>query len=221
MGRLILIGGGNLKEKTTFKIDKYITSLVSNKPNVLFIPTASKDSTRVIDNFKTTYDILANVDTLCLTKDDDINKVNWADIIYIGGGSTKDLLNIWKEKGFDKVIKRLYDDNKIIAGMSAGAICFFEYGLTDTNAFYDNGYCNYELIECLGIIKGMCTPHYNIDGKEVFNLLVKQKGIRGFAIEDNAALCLFDDKIYSIKSENKNSVYLFDELDNLIMKEVK
>lgn len=219
MKRLILIGGGNLKEKTTKKIDEYIISLTNkNRPNLLFIPQASNDYNRVISNFKVSYEELANIKIL----DDMANyedKIKDIDIIYISGGDISLLMKKLNETGFDKVLIDLYEKGVIISGISAGAICFFEYGYSDKYAFNDNGYCNFNLVKCLGIIKGMCTPHYNYEGKEIYNEVVKKSNNRGFAIEDDTALCIFDDKFFSVKSNNKNGVYLIDY--DKILKEVK
>ena len=99
---IIPIGGGEISNKTTLKIDEYIVSLV-NKENkkVLFIPTASGDFSSYIEKFSKYYQELGcEVDTLLLsivTNDNLIrSKIFSSDIIYIGGGNTAKMMRIFK-----------------------------------------------------------------------------------------------------------------------------
>lgn len=53
------------------------------------------------------------------------------DVIYVGGGNTRNMLVLWKEWGLDYTLKKAYEEGVILAGLSEGAICWFEEGLTD------------------------------------------------------------------------------------------
>ena len=72
----------------------------------------------------------------------------------MGGGNTKSMLGVWREWKLDILLKKAYLNGKILCGVSAGAICWFDNGVTDSWA------SNLNVIDCLGIIKGMCCPHY-------------------------------------------------------------
>lgn len=220
----VLIGGGDLKNKSCRKIDEFIIKKSNKKlPNVLFIPTASRDSINSINNFYKSYGDISNISVLKLYDNinlDVIHKmIDTADIIYIGGGNTANMLIKWKEYDLaDYILK--YSNEKIICGLSAGAICWFDYYLGDDEAFYDNGYCNFRIKKGLGIFKGACCPHYNEDGKEVFNEMIKNMNIIGYAIDNNCALVIENGNEYAIKSVKNAACYKFFQND-FIMKEVK
>lgn len=221
----VLIGGGDLKTKSTKAIDEFIINK-SNKtnPRVLFIPTASNDSKKSIDNFLCSYEGLASIDVLRLydgiKMDNAYKMIDEADIIYVGGGNTFKMIEKWNEYNLTNYILK-YSNDKIICGMSAGAICWFEYFLSDCDAYYDDMcYYNFKVKKGIGFLKGICCPHYNEDGREVFNDIVRDMNIIGYAIENNCALVIDGNNEYVIKSIKSSSCYKFLK-DEFIMKEVK
>src|SRR5690606_25846211 len=126
-------------------IDEKIVSLsAKDNPNFLFVPTASLDSRNYIKSIENIYakELKCSFDTLLLHSDDlnleDIKrKFDWADIIYVGGGNTMMMLEKWKHFGVDLLLKDAYKQGKILCGVSAGSICWFEYGISDSLHFYD------------------------------------------------------------------------------------
>ena len=135
--RIIAIGGGEIKSKTTLEIDRYVAELAKihageKRANALFIGTASHDSMPYFNSFRKTYtsvfDIKAEV-ALIVYGEMDIEriakKIDDADCIYIGGGDTVYMLEKWQETGLDKLLINAYNQGKIICGLSAGAICWF------------------------------------------------------------------------------------------------
>jgi peptidase E len=80
------------------------------------------------------------------------------DAIFVGGGNTKSALAVWREWGLDRVLKEAWENNVLLAGMSAGALCWFEAGLTDS--FWGS---TYRPIPCLGFLPGACAVHYSGD----------------------------------------------------------
>lgn len=221
---LVLIGGGDLKSRTTKEIDEFIVDK-SNKqrPDVLFIPTAMKDSQKAIDNFYKSYGEMANIKVLKLYSQPEIQTVkdmiHSADIIYVSGGNTKCMLEKWSEYNLGELIFN-YKDTKVIAGISAGAICWFDYYLGDDESFYDNGYCNFRVKKGLEFIEGVCCPHYDEDGKDIFNSIMRNMSCYGYALENNTALVYDLDKRYVVKSKKSSSVYEFEPF-NKIMRELK
>ena len=153
MKAIICIGGlTNIKSKDNIflpykpnKIDYEIFSLSQKKtPKVLFIGTASKERRDYYESFRIAYESLGgSVNSLDILNNNlSINeirtKILLSDIIYVGCGKTKFMLDIWKQKGIDKILIEAYKKEVILAGMSAGSYCWFKY--------------NYELIEGLGLI---------------------------------------------------------------------
>ena len=140
---IIAIGGGEIKNKTTLEIDRYVASLIKQRANggrgnALFIGTASHDSMPYFNSFRKTYTSVFDIKVevgLIVYGEMDINKIagkiDMADCIYIGGGDTLFMLEKWQETGLDKLIINAYENGKIICGLSAGAICWFENMFTD------------------------------------------------------------------------------------------
>ncbi|MEE1027989.1 MAG: Type 1 glutamine amidotransferase-like domain-containing protein [Agathobacter sp.] len=136
--------------------------------------------------------------------------VSWADIIYVGGGDTIFMMNIWKKYGLDKILKDVYQKDKaILMGISAGAICWFDCGCTDSalaivreGATY--GWAN----DMLNIHNYAYCPHYE-DRVEDFEILMKEKNINGLAMESNTAFVEENGKVYYIKSSEDSKAYIF------------
>ncbi|MCQ2387863.1 MAG: Type 1 glutamine amidotransferase-like domain-containing protein, partial [Clostridia bacterium] len=138
-------------------------------------------------------------------------KFDNADMIYIGGGDTVYMLEKWKETGIDKLILDAYDKGKIIAGLSAGAICWFNKMYTDYEIMRGvSG--EYSLKEGLGILNGTMCPHFN-EREEDFTCAMKNKSIESsYCVENDCAIEFINGnykktisaggKAYLIKNEN-------------------
>ena len=82
-------------------------------------------------------------------------KVLKQDIIFVGGGNTKSMLAVWRDWHLPEILRNAYNKGIVMSGVSAGAICWFEKGITDS---YAN---KLEIIDCLGIVKGVACPHFD------------------------------------------------------------
>ncbi|MCV5940243.1 peptidase E, partial [Escherichia coli] len=126
-----------------------------------FLPTATGDADEVIERF---YDakLSENATHFQLFKFD----AGWKetlfeqDIIYVGGGNTRSMLAIWREWGIDRILKQCYEQGIIICGMSAGAICWFEVAVTDSDPEA------YQVMRCLGLIDGLAAAHFSHVGEK-------------------------------------------------------
>ena len=208
MKRIIAIGGGEIKNKTTLKIDEYVATLINNhaeggRGNMLFIGTASHDSMPYFNSFRKTYtsvfDIKAEV-ALIVYGEMDLEriatKIENADGIYIGGGDTVYMLEKWKESGLLPLIMKAYEDGKIICGLSAGAICWFNTMYTDFEIMRGTS-SEYTVKQGLGVLGGAMCPHFNEREKDFFQNL--EKGIITetdiYAVENDCALEFVDVKL--------------------------
>ena len=79
-----------------------------------------------------------------------------ADVIYVGGGNTKSLMALWRDWGVDKVLKQAYENGTIMCGSSAGGICWFEQGCTDS--IWPLG-----VVNALGFLNGSFCPHLDTE----------------------------------------------------------
>ncbi len=220
---LIAIGGGEIRNKTTLEIDRYVASLAKahageKRANALFIGTASHDSMPYFNSFRKTYtsvfDIKAEV-ALMVYGEMDVekiqNKIANADCIYIGGGDTLYMLEKWKELGVDKMIIEAYNQGKIICGLSAGAICWFKTMYTDSLMMNKNS-DEYAIRQGLGIIDGVFCPHFNEREKDFIPAMVEHKFACAYAVENDCALEFVNGKLtksitaggkaYQITNEN-------------------
>lgn len=214
MGKIVAIGGGSIFKNDTIKIDKYIVSLANKKiPKVLFIPTASSDNLQyMIFIDKYFRGLGCEVDTLCLvtgylSSQEIKDKILNADIIYVGGGNTRKMLKIWKENSVDKHLEVAYKKGIILSGLSAGCICWFKWGCSDSD-IYENGpendFCK---LKGLGFLNLANCPHYNEKGRLGFDNMILNEGITGVALEDCTALVEIDGKYSVIKSNDDYNAY--------------
>lgn len=196
---IIAIGGGEIKNKTTLKIDEYIANLAKihageNRANALFLGTASHDSMPYFNSFRKTYtsvfDIKAEVGLLVygeMNMQKIADKIAAADCIYVGGGDTVFMLDLWRQKGVDKLLIDAYNGGKIICGLSAGAICWFTDMYTDYEIMRGQS-AEYSLHKGLGLLDGLITPHYNEREKDFTETFIKSGFDRAYAIENDAAI---------------------------------
>ena len=221
MKQIIAIGGGGFGRNPNQRIiEKYIIDQSSEgRPNVLFIPTASAEDKSYTVNFYSCFNGLnCNPSHLNLFQRTPRIEglINKADIIYVGGGNTKSMLAVWKEWKLDKLLFKAYNKGTVLAGVSAGAICWFDTGITDSWA------SNLNYIDCLGILPGSCCPHYDSekDRRPSVHKFIEQEKIKSVhAIEDGAAIHFVDDAPYRNISFFKNSKVFFVDKQNSIIQE--
>ena len=206
MKRIIAIGGGELRERTTLKIDEYIANLAKehageNRANALFIPTASHDFMPYYNTFHKVYTGVFNIKTdvaLSVFKEVDMEKMkakfDKADVIYVGGGDTVFMMESWRETGLLPLIKDAYERGVILAGLSAGAICWFSDIYTDSALVNGEGEEKYSMFKGLGWLNGVISPHYGARMLD-FDKIVCYNYESAFGLEDNAALVIEDGEI--------------------------
>ncbi|WP_335871484.1 Type 1 glutamine amidotransferase-like domain-containing protein [Bacillus sp. 2205SS5-2] len=224
MRQIIAMGGGGFSmEPDNPLLDQYILSQVNKpKPKICFIPTASGDADSYTARF---YEFFQQQNCepthLSLFKPPtrDIEAfVLGQDIIYVGGGNTKNLLVLWKEWGLDKILKKAWDIGIILAGISAGSICWFEQGVTDS---YGD---DLEPLQCLGFLMGSNCPHFDGESQRrpVYHSLIKSNKISGgFAADDGVALHFFDQELTkSVSSRPSAKAYQLTRIEGSVAEEV-
>ncbi len=224
MRRLIALGGGDMKEKTTIEIDRYVAELAKQKAGEkraygLFIGTASHDFMPAFNTFRKTYTSVFDIKADCLltvnvdTPEERIDeKISKADFIYVGGGDTLFMLEKWKEKGLVKKLLDAYNKGVIIVGRSAGAVCWFKTMYTDSEILNGKD-SDYKLYDGLGIIDGTFCPHFNHRKQDFEQAVVRNNITNAYAVEDDCAIEFIDEKF--VKSISlSNSAYLLNCIDD-------
>ncbi|MCM3741265.1 Type 1 glutamine amidotransferase-like domain-containing protein [Oceanobacillus luteolus] len=208
MRQIIALGGGGFSmEPNNPLLDLYILKQAKKvNPQICFIPTASGDSENYISrfyNFFNQQDCKPSHLSLFEPPTRDLEGfILEKDIVYVGGGNTKNLLALWKEWGLDSILRKAWNQGVILAGLSAGSICWFEEGVTDS---YGDGL---EPIKCLGFLKGSNCPHYDgeIDRRPTYHKLIESKEIQaGVAVDDGVAIHYKEQGISKIVSSRPNA----------------
>ena len=216
---IIAIGGGGFgRSLGSLQIEKYIISLVNKKrPKICFIPTASGDNDLYKLNFYRAFSKLncltSHIDFFSRTENLEM-KVFDQDIIYVGGGNTKSMLAVWRDWKLDEVLKKAYEKGIVMSGVSAGAICWFNKGITDSFAG------KLEIIDCLGMVDEIACPHFDEERerKPFVNELIQKDIVKScICIEGYSALHIRNNNLYSSISfkEGKKSLRIFKEKNKL------
>lgn len=130
-------------------------------------------------------------------------KIRWADIIYVGGGNTLQMMRVWRRLGVDKSLKSAYENGTLLSGISAGSICWFDSGHSDSMSFSNPRNWNYINVRGLGLIRGIHCPHYNsrtrgVPRRKDFRDMIRRTGGIGIAIENNCAIEFIDRRFYRV-----------------------
>jgi len=192
-GHIVALGGGGFSmEPDNLALDRYILSLwrgPGREPRVCFIPTATGDSAGYIDRFYYAFEKLPCRPThLALTNPhnpDPASAVLENDIFYVGGGNTHEMLSVWHQSGLDQALKEAWHAGKILCGISAGAICWFEQAISDSVVEGE-----LHPLKCLGFLEGTACPHYDEPGRrETFHRCLASGDVgAGYGIDNRAAL---------------------------------
>ena len=220
---IVAIGGGGFgRSLGSLEIEKYIISLINKKrPKICFIPTASGDSSLYKLNFYRAFSkldcITSHIDFFSRTENLE-DKVLTQDIIYVGGGNTKSMLAVWKEWILYEILRNAYKKGIVMSGVSAGAICWFDKGITDS---YSE---ELTIIDCLGIVEGIACPHFDEEKERepYVNDLINREIIKScICIEGNCALHVKNNIEYSsINFGNGRNCFRVTKENNNLKKEM-
>ena len=183
-------------------LDRYILAQSDkSNPKICFVPTASGDSDDYISRFYKFFEkeqcqpshlSLFNPPTRDLE-----GYLLEKDIIYVGGGNTKNLIALWKEWGLEPIFRKAFEKGIVLAGISAGSICWYEEGVTGS---FGKGL---DPIKCLGFLKGSNCPHFDgeTERRPAYHSLIESGKIQpGIAEDDGAAVHYIDGSIHNIVS---------------------
>lgn len=227
MRKIIAIGGGELSEGETAKIDKYIVASAHKKnPKLLFIPTASSDDETYIASVKKLYEHLGcHVNSLRLlhthlSKENLRLKILNADIIYVGGGNTKQMISIWKKLDVDQYLREAYEHGIIMSGLSAGSMCWFEKGHSDSDTTVCDEKNPYSMVDTLGWFPLFVCPHHNEDTRaEDFDQKILKNNRIGLALENQCAIEICDDKFRIHQSTDHVNAYKIHTKNGIVRRE--
>lgn len=133
-----------------------------------------------------------------------------ADILYVGGGNTLAMMRLWRRLGVDRLLRAAYEQGIVLAGISAGAICWFDAGHSDSMSFYDPRNWEYIRVKGLGLVRGIHCPHYDgrtrgVPRRKDFQEMIGKTGGIGIAIENNCAIEFLDGRWYRVIGSRPNA----------------
>ncbi len=194
---IITKGGGSMVLKKTLSIDtEILIQTKKSKPNVLFIPTASDDDESYSTGFRLIFEkeLNARVDILkVMTEQPDTDTIRKqilkADAIYVGGGNTLRMMRKWRTLGIDQMLINAANNGVVCSGTSAGMLCWYQYGHSDSMAYYTPQKWEYIRVKTLGILPATGCPHYDGEKRDVsFQAMIAHQGGVGIACDDNCAI---------------------------------
>ncbi len=211
---IVAFGGLSQSIGTTHPIISYILSLVPKKhPKVCFIPTAVGDSPTGIVSF---YDRIpahkaerSHLSLFGRTIEDIRGYLLNQDVILVSGGNTANMLAIWRIHGVDEVLREAWEAGIILCGGSAGSLCWFECGTTDS--FNLNKLA--PLNDGLGFLPGSHCPHYDGEAQRrpLYQRLISEGFPAGYAIDNDAAIHFGGGEITDIVSSRKEATAYYVE----------
>lgn len=220
--RIISIGGGRIRvtgkqRPQTTAIDEAIISATGKRrPRTLFIPTASLDDADYCEAFRRHYGqtLGCQIETLLLYRAQPSKKtirecILNADLIYVGGGNTLRMMKLWRRFGIDRYLDQARKQGAVLAGLSAGAICWFRFGNSDSRKFSDPDDNTLIRVSGLDFIHALCCPHYDVESHRQPALRAMMKKTPGVAVAlDNCAAIEIDvDRYRIIASQRRAAAY--------------
>lgn len=199
--RVVAMGGGGFSmEPENPLLDDVVLELARRvrgraRPRVCFLPTASGDADAYVEGFHAAFDERSEASHLALfarTVEDVERLILDQDAIYVGGGNTANMFAIWKVHGVDRALRLAWEAGVVMAGLSAGSLCWFEAGTTDSF-----GPSLRPLHGGLAFLPGSHCPHYDGEPQRrpLYQRLVGENRLpAGYAADDGAAL-IFRDQV--------------------------
>lgn len=203
--QIVAIGGGNLGKGETLPLDRFVVGLTGVRhPRALFVPTASGDPADYIATFERVYGELlgCRTDRLLLLADRPgpraiRERMASADLIYVGGGNTLRMMRLWRRLGVDRLLAEAGRRGAVLAGLSAGAICWHEGGHSDSRSFSGREGWAYIRVRGLGLAPGLYCPHLDSERRHRPLVAMLQRRRCGALACDNGAAVHHDgDRIF-------------------------
>ncbi len=201
--RIFALGGGGFSmEPDNPALDDFLLSLAPvPRPRVCFVPTASGDAPGYIEQFEQCFGpdrAEASVLRLFAREHDDLRSFLLEQhVIYVGGGSTANLLAVWRVHGLADILAEAATNGTVLAGISAGMNCWFEASVTDSF-----GSVLEPLSDGLAFLEGSACPHF--DGEEhraaTLHRLVAEGFPPGYAADDGCGLLFEDGRLVDVVS---------------------
>ncbi len=218
MSTLVGIGGGELNLRNNLPFNRLIVKMTqATQPNALFIPTASNDDPLHYEVFKEIYgnQLGCKTDQLLLMNEPmSVNqiaeKINKSDLIFVGPGNSLMMMRRLRHLKVAPLLHKAFQKGTLMAGIGAGASCWFRFGHSDAMSFYEakkRGNWKFIRVKCLGLVdRLMLSPYYqNKERQQDFEMMVDRLGTTGIGLPEKMAIVV-KDGYYKLFSDNTKQV---------------
>jgi dipeptidase E len=222
LNRKILIAGGGFG--TAFI--RYMAELTGKeRPRLCYLPTASADSQSGTIHW---FQSCAPLDVIPFVQESFISSYSspqsWEDVflsmdgIVVSGGNTLNQQAIWRAQGIDEVLREAWDRGIVLGGASAGSLCWFEEGTTDSRPR------ELTKIECLGFLRGSHSPHYDAEAvrRPTYHRLIQSGELKpGYACDNDAGIYFQDNEVRRVVATREGAkAYYVSVVGGKIVEEV-
>ena len=196
MRQIACIGGDS--EEYAVRLLRFVLETSGKaQPSLLFVPTAQGDRQELIDNFCDAASAFAQVSVLTTFPWPPANLrelVFDQDVIFVSGGSTANMLAIWRVHGIDLLLREAWDRGIVLSGVSAGMVCWFECGVTDSFG------PQLESMDGLGFLPGSACPHYDSEDRRRprYQQLISEGLPEGLAVDDDVVVRFVETKLREV-----------------------
>lgn len=199
----------------------YVLSLAGTpRARVAIIPTAMGDAAealvRLYARFPADRTERSHLALFHRTIDDIESYLLGQDIIVVAGGNTANMLAIWRAHGVDRALRAALDAGVILTGGSAGSLCWFEGGTTDSFNLYHLAALN----DGLGFLPGSHCPHYDgeAERRPLYHQLIQEGLAAGYAIDEDAAIHFVDGQVAEVVTAREGAgAYRVERIDGSVV----
>jgi dipeptidase E len=197
----VAVGGGKFCEE----LARFLAGLTGReRPRVLYIGTAAAEdpesALRMYDRFGPMVE-LTRLEFFPWPPEDLRSTLLDQDLIFVGGGNTANMLAIWRVHGVDELLREALDRGVVLSGSSAGGICWFAEGITDSFG------PQLDKMDCLGFLPGSFCPHY--DDEELrrprYHALIQDGLAEGYAADSGVGLHFVDGELGEVVACDEGS----------------
>ena len=225
-GQIVAIGGGGfLMEPDNPLLDDFVLALARRQPaRICFLPTATGDSPASVARFYRAFSGKARATDITIldgplprhpARSADLARhIADQDVIYVGGGNTANMLAVWRAHGLDRLLRQAWMDGVVVAGVSAGMICWFRGGVTDSFGDLE------PLHDGLGLVDATACPHYDgeAERRPAYHRLIGEGFGAGYAADDGAALHFVGGRLLEAVSSRLNAgAYHVELIDGVVV----
>ena len=219
--RLLAFGSGNY---TSF-LKPILSFIKKDNPKVALLPTATGDSPNSILGWYAACEdlplkpyVIRTYISSYNTKKSFEDQIMSMDAIFVGGGNTLNMLAIWKAQGIDVLLRKAYENGTLMTGGSAGSLCWFLSGTTDSRPI------ELSKVDCMGWIKTSHCPHFDAEEfrRPLYHDLIRKGELPAGYACDNLAGIYFENEqlIKSVAISDKAKSYFVELKDGQVKETV-